>query len=489
MNYKNISIFQIRRQWLLYLCLAFFLIIVMTIFSSTTSPLYPANYGVDSAFFRFVGKSIRQGKLPYRDIWDHKGPLIFYINTLGAIHGTQNEKLSFIFLMQIGAIIFSMLMMNRIDRMLIPTGRRQVRFFLLVVCVTAVMCSVMEGGNLTEEWSIPMICCSLYLFTKYAMNADANPCHPRRYAFLHGVLFTIVAFIRINNAVSVCSGLLVIGIYLIIRKKWKNLLENILFGIIGIAAVTIPICLYFYAKGALNDMLFGTFLYNLRYVGKGDTYIKYDKISRYLRYLPIIVSYIMILIHQIKKRSFRLLDAFAVTIVTGNFLLLLKNNTFLHYFCIFVPVFLFVLMIYIRFDRNHLLELIIISASFIYFFYGVMDIAVYYFNLDQKDLFEKAIELVPEDERKSFIAYNITPEIYLNKGFEPCSRFAAFQGDFFSVTPFLVDEFVSDLENENPKWIAATCDDPRMIPFMKNYIKTQYEYQFSEWPICFYRYK
>ena len=118
-----------------------------------------------------------------------------------------------------------------------------------------------------------------------------------------------------------------------------------------------------------------------------------------------------------------------------------------------------------------------------------MDIAVYYFNLDQKDLFEKAIELVPEDERKSFIAYNITPEIYLNKGFEPCSRFAAFQGDFFSVTPFLVDEFVSDLENENPKWIAATCDDPRMIPFMKNYIKTQYEYQFSEWPICFYRYK
>ena len=51
-------------------------------FSKTTSPLY-TDVGYDSAMFQTIGKYWAQGYLPYVDLFDHKGPLIFFINAVG----------------------------------------------------------------------------------------------------------------------------------------------------------------------------------------------------------------------------------------------------------------------------------------------------------------------------------------------------------------------------------------------------------------------
>ena len=42
----------------------------------------------DSSVFQYAGAQMLAGKIPYLDFWDHKGPLIFVVNALGAwIHG------------------------------------------------------------------------------------------------------------------------------------------------------------------------------------------------------------------------------------------------------------------------------------------------------------------------------------------------------------------------------------------------------------------
>jgi hypothetical protein len=44
----------------------------------------------DSGVFLYLGWRILNGELPYRDIWDHKPPVIFYLNALGlAISGNS----------------------------------------------------------------------------------------------------------------------------------------------------------------------------------------------------------------------------------------------------------------------------------------------------------------------------------------------------------------------------------------------------------------
>ena len=57
-------------------------------FSYSTSFLWPGYCGYDSAIFQTIGKYWAQGSVPYRDLFDHKGPLIFFIDMLGYwLHG------------------------------------------------------------------------------------------------------------------------------------------------------------------------------------------------------------------------------------------------------------------------------------------------------------------------------------------------------------------------------------------------------------------
>jgi len=47
------------------------------------SPLYKLYLERDTGVFHYIGWLITQGKIPYRDVWDHKPPVIFFINALG----------------------------------------------------------------------------------------------------------------------------------------------------------------------------------------------------------------------------------------------------------------------------------------------------------------------------------------------------------------------------------------------------------------------
>lgn len=67
------------------------------IFSFSTSPLYPNYWGSDSAQFQTIGMAWASGKIPYRDIFDHKGPFIFWVNMLGYKMGGRAGYLRFKF--------------------------------------------------------------------------------------------------------------------------------------------------------------------------------------------------------------------------------------------------------------------------------------------------------------------------------------------------------------------------------------------------------
>ena len=55
-------------------------LIVMSAYLPIRRNYYPSN---DSSIFSYIGSVIRAGGLPYVDAWDHKPPLIFYLNALG----------------------------------------------------------------------------------------------------------------------------------------------------------------------------------------------------------------------------------------------------------------------------------------------------------------------------------------------------------------------------------------------------------------------
>ena len=60
------------------------------LFSYSTSFLYPFFWGNDSAHFLTVGKAWGSGLIPYRDLFEHKGPIIYFIDLLG--YNVESEQ-------------------------------------------------------------------------------------------------------------------------------------------------------------------------------------------------------------------------------------------------------------------------------------------------------------------------------------------------------------------------------------------------------------
>lgn len=52
---------------------------------SKSSPLYPFNDWPDVNIFMTVGNGLLQGKLPYVDLIDHKGPYVYLLAAVGAL--------------------------------------------------------------------------------------------------------------------------------------------------------------------------------------------------------------------------------------------------------------------------------------------------------------------------------------------------------------------------------------------------------------------
>ena len=459
---------------------------MMLVCSLATSPLYPHIFSYDSAFFRFFGKEILEGNTPYKDIWDHKGPVLFFIQALGAIGGTTNKGTNILFLMQLISLFLSVFFMYKIYQLSAGEKTPLWTFSAILICTASVFSLTIESGNLSEEWCLPMICCSFYLMTKYASNTKTDPKHPLFFAFLHGIDLGLMFLIRANNALPVCAGLFVIGMYLLYKKCLKNAIANILFGLIGIILVWIPVFGWYFKRGALSEMIYATFTFNLKYA-QFRSFMKFSGELFATRYLPMITATLTILIHWYKTRRFRLSDGIITAILIVSVWILSRTNVYLHYFTIFVPVLFFVLILCA--DRIGFFEMVLMFMLCIWFGWQNIQRIPDLIALHRQPPMFTETEKIPFNERDSVIAVNMPPEVYLNYDLEPVSRFCAYQHVHFGIAPELKTEFLNTLSNDPPKWILAFCSGETHIPEVQELIDRDYIYRFDQSDICYYQHK
>ena len=204
------------------------------------------------------------------------------------------------------------------------------------------------------------------------------------------------------------------------------------------------------------------------------------------RFLPIGASFLIILIHWIQTGKLRLLDVMIFLIVTANAVMLWNSNIFLHYYIIFVPVFLLVLALYSDISIARLPELLIGFAVFAFFISE--DIPLLSGLPEAKnepDRFAYAASIPPEEKDPSMVLY-ASPEAYLNSGLIPCSRYAAYHFAHFPVDPAMRDEFLSDMHNNKPKWIVYLSGYEEIISEVKEMLDTEYEKVHEEQGISYY---
>ena len=226
-------------------------------------PNNPYHYPIpnrDSGVFLYIGQQWLKGYIPYRDVWDHKPPMIFMINAFGLLVGQGTRwglwVLELFFLCLSAGLGY--IGLNR------SLGRLPAIFGSVTWLITLAV--LWEGGNFTEEYALLFQFLAILLF----FIAETNNRNVW-YFFLIGVTGAISFLLR-QNLIGIW---LAIYIYLLferfITRELKRLVADFFYILIGTLSVIGIIVLYFSAFGALDDFLDATIKYNLIYSTNGMT--------------------------------------------------------------------------------------------------------------------------------------------------------------------------------------------------------------------------
>lgn len=146
------------------LMIIFFLLLCSFAFSIHCRPSFWINSipGTDSSVFRVIAWTMDQGYMPYRDSFDHKGPLLYLINLLG-LKISANWGIWFL---EFITIFITFTGIYKIARLY--CGRIFSCISLLIS--TSLLFPFFSYGNLTEEYAMPFIATSLYIYLDYFIN-------------------------------------------------------------------------------------------------------------------------------------------------------------------------------------------------------------------------------------------------------------------------------------------------------------------------------
>lgn len=212
----------------------------------------------DATLFAYGGRLVLDGRIPYRDFWDNKPPLIFYIEAFGYwCFGTSwlgpTLVQALVFLLTVVAFAW-------LARKLHPTARVARMLFLgLVTFGLSLPVFVMDGANLTENYLLLFVAVCLALLDPWRPEA-----RPARW-FWSGV-FAGLAFLLRPNAVALgVIALVTLTLRGRLFEPWPARVRATLLGCFaaGGAAPLALTTLYFALQGAAGEMWFATIEYNL----------------------------------------------------------------------------------------------------------------------------------------------------------------------------------------------------------------------------------
>jgi hypothetical protein len=222
----------------------------------------------DSGVFMYIGSEILEGRIPYRDIWDHKPPLIFYINALGILINPEHWWgvwwMQFAFLY---STLLTAFVLIRRQLEMIPAVASCAAFIVLFQ-------PLYEQGNFTEQYAQLFQFAALYLFV--ALKQQPKQWH----GYAVGMAGALAFLLRQNLiGVWVAIGLYLIG-EAIFTRKWRENLRLLGRMVIGGIVPLLLVGVYFALHGALDEMLDAVFAYNFAHVASGQGTTESIDVSR-----------------------------------------------------------------------------------------------------------------------------------------------------------------------------------------------------------------
>ena len=222
---------------------------------SKSSFLYPMNDWEDANIFFTVGKSIVHGKVLYRDVFDHKGPLLYFLHSLAYL--ISKDSFLGVYVIEVLAFTAYLLAVYQTLRLYVKKN-----ILLVLPLLTAAILSSKSfcHGDSAEELILPLAAWSLYASLRYFKNRYPEEMDYRE-LFVHGILAGCIMLIKFTLLGFHFAWMLMILLSCLFRGKIRRGVISGLVFVGGMAVTTIPFLFYFWINGAL-DSWFTVYFYN-----------------------------------------------------------------------------------------------------------------------------------------------------------------------------------------------------------------------------------
>lgn len=470
------SIEQKTERWMPFVSLAFIAAITF-IFSMQCSPNIWNNgeAGKDSSVFRTVALMMDQGYVPYRDTFDHKGPLMYILNWLGI----QLSYYRGIWVVEYITLFVTFVYMYKIIRLCCT---RLMSWGMLLVAVAALY-PQFEGGNLTEEYAMPFIAVSLYYFTKYLLTSHIHSLQ----VLLCGICFGAVCLLRPNMVASWGVFSIVVLVKCLHEKKYAEIGRFLLFFLIGIGVIVIPILAWLYGEGALEECIYDYIIFNMRYSEVG-TQQKWDQIRALISFIsiPLLLCLLITAAYMVFRKIDYLSTGYGICLLINLLAISISGKRFAHYAMILIPLYAYPLgllgewleMSLRKKEKTTSVRILLCLLAILAlprWAIGVKDTIECFWNRNNNNMSEATVNVVNyitenTEEDEKITVWGNWDLIHVLSRRLPASKYS-FQSSLGVVDPGIYDEYFTELADEEPSLIIVKADgtEEPMMDFIEEH--------------------
>lgn len=479
-------------------------IIFSFLFFYRINPIDPSRVDLDASCFFVIGRAILNGKMPYIDFVDNKGPITYLLYAFSSLFG--NFPWGIILISSVLVFISLIVLVKICEEIHINSFIALLLYLFFYVCICT-------AGGFTEDMSLPLTLIAFWLLLKIEKNVQENKSSSILEVLLF-VSFWICAMTRINNAISIGVIIVSLGIYFIIKNEWKHLFYYILNFLIGTVIVLTPIFIWLGISGALKEFLFQFLLNNFKYSGAQTAMTKsqlFISVFGFKLAILLLAGLFGSIVYKIKNQSqskLIYLTVISVNLITALSFVTMTQQYDHYMLVIFIPSFFGFILQFSNlenqtksknyFSWNKLISAFLCLCILVTstggagltknFVYGVLnretinsskllsgvDLNVkktfnytceYISRISNRSLFDgnsyqdelnEFASFIPQNERDSVFGLNIMPDFYAFTGITPCKRIFVCQDLFTDISDEYREEFISYFEINPPKWLVSS---------------------------------
>jgi hypothetical protein len=446
-----------------------FFIAFAVVLASSYNPFNFRRMHVDSAVYMTIAQGITRGQLPYRDFVDNKGPLTYLLSAPGLLLGRFTGVWITELILMCVSVFFAY-------KTALFFGNK-LRALLGTACGFMVFLQFFSVAAGTEEYSLPFLMISFYIFTKYYFSPERDISMAS--LIILGACFAFAVLIRLNMFPLWAGFCAVIFITSLANRRFAALGKYTLGFCAGIAIVFVPVFLYLKLNGILSDFFYQVIIGGAARGFDGSSIKQTAKnffivIDRYYSFAPLLAGVFWI-ITKYKDKFFLFYVGYTFSyILTVLFLSFSSGDS--HYNVALIPFFIPAIMVFIRVvysafsmfsekKRKIMLALflgVIFSESLLKYFDNMLEI----FYNDSGTRLINAGKIIDENTTSADTIISLeSAYIYPFTKRNAASKYI-YQGFF----PGAHDEFFADVQKNKPTIIAI----PNMDGLRYDYLAESY---------------